>query len=100
MSGASRIRALRARLRLIVNAYRNVPCMDCGNTFPVYCMDFDHVRGKKVDDVTQMVNRTRPINRILEEIEKCEVVCSNCHRIRHTHRSREMAAKEPPLPLW
>jgi len=46
-------------------------------------MDFDHVRGRKHKNVMELVP-TLSKKKIDEEIAKCEVVCSNCHRIR-TH---------------
>jgi lysyl-tRNA synthetase class I len=46
-------------------------------------MDFDHVRGKKHKNVMELIP-TLSKKKIDEEIAKCEIVCSNCHRIR-TH---------------
>ena len=66
------------------------PCMDCGINYPYYVMDFDHVRGKKHANVMELVS-TLSKKRIDQEIAKCEIVCSNCHRIR-THM-RKMAKK-------
>jgi lysyl-tRNA synthetase class I len=59
------------------------PCMDCKEYYPYYVMDFDHVRGKKHKNVMELIP-TLSKKKIDEEIAKCEVVCSNCHRIR-TH---------------
>ena len=59
------------------------PCMDCGIKYPYYVMDFDHVRGKKHKNVMELIP-TLSKKKINEEIAKCEIVCSNCHRIR-TH---------------
>jgi hypothetical protein len=59
----------------------STPCADCGNLFPWYVMDFDHLHSK-VDDVSEMAAKVRPRDAIKEEIAKCEVVCANCHRIR------------------
>jgi len=66
------------------------PCVDCGINYPYYVMDFDHVRGQKHANVMELVS-TLSKKRIDEEIAKCEIVCSNCHRIR-THM-RKMAKK-------
>jgi hypothetical protein len=44
-------------------------------------MDFDHVRGQKVDGISVMMN-TRSLAAVQEEMAKCEIVCANCHRIR------------------
>lgn len=59
--------------------------MDCGNSFPPYVMDFDHVRGEKLGNVSSMCNN-RPLTTIMKEIEKCDLVCANCHRIRTQKR--------------
>lgn len=58
-------------------------CMDCGyNRYPE-ALDFDHLPGEiKEGNIAQMVNYS--MERLLREIAKCEVVCSNCHR----HRTR------------
>jgi len=66
------------------------PCVDCGINYPYYVMDFDHVRGQKHANVMELVS-TLSKKRIDQEIAKCEIVCSNCHRIR-THM-RKIAKK-------
>ena len=57
------------------------PCVDCGINYPYYVMDFDHVRGQKHANVMELVSKLSK-KKIDEEIAKCEIVCSNCHRIR------------------
>lgn len=77
----------RAKERLpkqtIVKDAKNVPCADCGESYPSYVMDFDHVRGVKTFNIAWGV-RNATTAALLAEIAKCDVVCSNCHRIR-TH---------------
>jgi len=63
------------------------PCADCKTHYPPYVLDFDHVRGKKLLSVSEMVERCYGKKKILEEIEKCELVCANCHRER-THKRK------------
>lgn len=62
------------------------PCTDCGNFFPAVCMDFDHINNDKIDSVAQLVGNTASWDRIAAEIAKCELVCSNCHRLRTAAR--------------
>jgi hypothetical protein len=75
------------KISAVLNDLKAVPCMDCGGNFPVICMDFDHRDPKhKVLAVSGMRGRGWSLERIREEIAKCDVVCSNCHRIRtHPH---------------
>ena len=64
---------------------KDVPCKDCGDTFPPYCMDFDHVTGTKTANISEM--KSYSMDRILDEVAKCDIVCSNCHRIRTYQRN-------------
>ena len=59
------------------------PCVDCGIDDP-RILEFDHVRGIKSYNVARMVTgSTFSWKKIQEEIDKCDVRCSNCHRLRH-----------------
>jgi hypothetical protein len=71
-----------------LEALKSVPCADCGGRFPRVCMDFDHVRGDKVASISQMIRMSYSWDNILDEIAKCEVVCSNCHRVRTASRGQ------------
>lgn len=81
------------RLRELVREVKSKPCTDCGETFPPEVMDFDHVRGTKVGDVSQLVF-TAGEEAVRDEIAKCEPVCSNCHRLRTLRRSINAAEEE------
>src|SRR3989338_6418805 len=67
-----------------VIALKQKPCMDCGVQYPPYVMDFDHRDKKtKVASINEMINlHSYSKNKILKEIDKCDLVCANCHRIR------------------
>jgi transcription elongation factor Elf1 len=57
-------------------------CSSCGEDHPA-CLDFHHKKGKEAG-VTELVSRRNTSKeRIKEEIEKCQVLCANCHRKRH-----------------
>lgn len=64
------------------------PCLDCRHKFPPECMDFDHVRSEKVDNVSHLVVGRYSWETILNEIAKCDIVCANCHRIRTKARTK------------
>ncbi len=66
---------------------KSKPCTDCGNTFPTCCMDHDHKPGtEKLYCVGAMFAHHYSKELILAEVAKCELVCSNCHRIRTRDR--------------
>lgn len=60
----------------------NRSCMDCGIHYPYYVMDFDHRPDEtKLFDISN-INEIPSMDALINEIEKCDVVCSNCHRHR------------------
>lgn len=78
------LRAHRNRLALkeLVRKLKSEnPCTDCGKSYPYYVMDFDHIGTDKTAEVNKYVARGMR-KKCLKEIAKCQLVCSNCHRIR------------------
>ena len=57
----------------------NHPCLICGESDPIV-LEFDHrVRSDKIESVSMLV-RNSSWKRIESEIQKCDVLCANCHR--------------------
>lgn len=73
----------RERIKTFITHAKSVPCPDCRGIFLVICMDFDHVRGVKEFNISL---GGMSFSRVKKEIEKCDVVCANCHRIRTEKR--------------
>jgi hypothetical protein len=57
-------------------------CIDCGYNKHHSALEFDHINGEKKLNVCF----AKSVAQALKEIEKCEVVCSNCHRVRTYNR--------------
>ena len=62
--------------------YKANPCDDCGNNNPIV-LEFDHRdKTNKICEVSSMLNRSCSWSTIKKEIDKCDVRCANCHRIK------------------
>jgi hypothetical protein len=48
-------------------------------------LDFDHIKDKKYN-ISRMIHDGFSWKAIKKEVEKCEVVCANCHRVRTHYR--------------
>jgi hypothetical protein len=59
-------------------------CSDCGESNPLL-LEFDHIDDKS-HNISAMIRSHSP-DSVLKEIEKCEVVCANCHRLRTYERT-------------
>jgi len=72
----------RPRNRRFVAAYLSTHgCVDCGEADPVV-LEFDHRDPTtKTEGVGRLVHTSR-VAVVRTEIEKCDVRCGNCHRIR------------------
>lgn len=71
-------------------------CVDCNQMPHIVAMDFDHIDPKlkkyNVARLIQAASTGEPVwvERLNEEILKCVLRCSNCHRIK-THQCKEIA---------
>jgi hypothetical protein len=65
----------------IWNIKNKSKCERCPETHPA-TLQFHHVSGKMMD-IGRMVQNTYSNRKIREEIEKCVVLCANCHAKEH-----------------
>lgn len=77
----------RKRNKEYVNTVKSAPCTDCKNQYHPFVMDFDHTGDNKEHIISKMVATPFSLDKIKAEIAKCELVCSNCHRMRTLKRS-------------
>ena len=79
-------RAFQQSRRDLVNKIKvDKGCAKCGYSVHAAALDFNHVRGDKKFNVSQ--DTKVALQKLLDEIAKCEVLCANCHRI-HTYENR------------
>lgn len=83
LNGARNKRIARELQAFAHDIKSRTPCSDCGKIFHYCQMDFDHMADKKfsiMSDICQGAIAT--MKSLVAEIDKCQVVCSNCHRMR------------------
>ena len=83
----SRERKARRRRELVRWVYEykrdNCECARCDEDSPG-CLEFHHVdENEKEFSVSRRANRGHSIENIRSEIERCQVLCANCHRKEH-----------------
>lgn len=80
-------KAGRLKVRRIILEAKNRPCMDCGGRFAPDVMDFHHRDpATKVRNIGDWASDgPYSVDGLVEEMEKCDLLCSNCHRLRHAN---------------
>ena len=68
--------------QLIIEFLLVNPCSVCDEA-DIRCLEFDHIdKSTKRDSISRMLSSGLTWNVIRNEIRKCRVLCSNCHRKR------------------
>ena len=88
----SRKRAVRRNRKYIDKDKQAKPC-SCGETESC-CLSYHHYDGDKEGNISDMVNRGYSLTRIQKEIDKCRVMCLNCHAKLHKKEKDDLAASE------
>jgi hypothetical protein len=77
------------RTLYLISYFSEHPCADCGETDPIV-LEFDHLDANAKSFNIGNALSYRNWESILREIEKCQVVCANCHRRRTSRRRGAM----------
>lgn len=74
---------LRRRVvKLVCVMHLGNKCSECLETFPVELYDFHHLRDKTISVGRLLSNKAAMT--IASEVDKCALICSNCHRAEHS----------------
>ena len=67
--------------------YLGGKCIDCSGVFEDCVYDFHHVdMSTKEGNPSYFLKGTSKWERAKEELDKCVLLCANCHRVRHFSR--------------
>ncbi len=82
-------RSVRGKLK---DFLKDKECCDC-HIRDYRVLEFDHLKNKR-DCVSTLYRTGRCWKTVLAEIQKCEIVCANCHRIRTYNRMHKCWRKD------
>jgi len=71
----------KAKIRDFIRGLK-ISCCRCSEEHPA-TLDFHHYDTDKSINISNIINKGWGVDRILAEISKCTVLCSNCHRKLH-----------------
>ncbi|MBO0782671.1 MAG: hypothetical protein J2P37_27980 [Ktedonobacteraceae bacterium] len=72
-------------------------CIDCGVSHPAVLQFHHRDKANKSFSIADVTSRAASVKQILNEIEKCDVVCVNCHAKRHWRGTHETDSWEEIL---
>lgn len=93
-----RERRRKASLRAFLHSTKQgKPCFKCQGTFPPIALDWHHVRGDKTKPVALCDTKEK----MLLEIQKCEILCANCHREVSTYeRTKHGVSRDDKVSVY
>jgi len=82
LTGYARIKQHRRNKKILAVLYKGGACERCGYKKSISAMDFHH-RDPKEKDFAISRNTNLAWKRVKAELDKCMLVCANCHRELH-----------------
>lgn len=73
----------RRKLKVMAVEYKGGKCEKCGYNRCIGALEFHHIDPTQKDFAISTTGSTRAWSKIQTELDKCILVCSNCHREIH-----------------
>jgi len=81
------VRKRRRKIREMALKYKGGKCERCGYSQCLEALEFHHIISSKKDFSISSRGYTRSWSRVKEELDKCVLLCANCHREAHAQVS-------------
>lgn len=66
-------------MKLKAVEYLGGQCKNCGYDKCIYALEFNHIKCKKYEP-TKLFQKSLSWESVKNELDKCELLCANCHR--------------------
>lgn len=86
-SSKAAVQRRRNKLKQLSVEYMGGKCKKCGYSKSVYALEFHHLDKSKKDFGISASGNTRSWEKLKKELNKCIMLCSNCHREQHEQKS-------------
>lgn len=80
LSSYEKLKRRRKHLKMLAFAYMGGACCDCGYSSNLGAIEFHHLDPKEKKSA---ISATKTWSDIKKELDKCVMLCANCHRERH-----------------
>lgn len=85
---ACRVKIRRHCAKISAIKYLGGKCCRCGYNKDISALEFHHLdSSKKEFQISSCADKSW--DRLKSELDKCEILCSNCHRIEHSNRNNK-----------
>lgn len=78
----------RIKIKEMAVEYLGGKCIKCGYDKCIWALDFHHRDSKTKEFSISSYGHSRSWERVKAELDKCDLICSNCHRELHHLTSR------------
>ena len=92
----------RKKIKNMAIEYKGAKCMICGYNRCLEALEFHHSDSSEKDFGISAKGYTRSWKKVKEELNKCQLVCANCHREIHSKVSStcEKSQEEKRENCW
>jgi hypothetical protein len=73
----------RKRTKQKLIEYKGGKCIKCGYDKCIRALEFHHRNPNEKEFAISYKGETKKIEKLLEEVDKCDLLCANCHRETH-----------------
>jgi len=73
----------RKLIKMEAVAYKGGKCSHCQEVYPPSVFEFHHIEPSQKDFAISKGGHCRSIESVKVELDKCIMLCANCHRLEH-----------------
>jgi predicted RNA-binding Zn-ribbon protein involved in translation (DUF1610 family) len=85
--GSEAVQRRRKKVKRLLVEYKGGKCEKCGYNKCIEALDFHHKNPNEKDFGISANGHTKSLDKLKKEVDKCQLVCANCHREIHAEEN-------------